>query len=183
MTSTNACITHALPEPIAGNNEGEHIKQGDEKENDERVAQRYEKRRKEVMKKRALAVGSRADALSRVCAEHINTEDKEHHTTDEFQEKEIALVIDEVHHKRHTCTRHQRINNIAERCSGSRNQSIVAPLLHGTLYAKHPYRPHGRRSDDTNEQPFEQKLKGAGIIQPKGFKIHHICKIAIFLRD
>ena len=135
------------------------------------------------MKKRALAVGSRPDALLRIRAEHINSKDKEHHAADEFQEKEIALVVDEIHHKRHTRTGHQRINNIAECRSGSRNQSIVASLLHGTLYAKHPHRPHGRGSDDTNEQPFEQKLKGAGIVQPKGFKIHHICKIAIFLRD
>ena len=145
----NGDVAHALPEEVAGYDKGEHVVEGDEEEDNQRVGERNEKRSREVVQQRALFRGYGAQALARVGAEEIQPEDEEHDAADEFHPEEVALVVDKVHHERHAEARDEGVDEIAQCRARAGDEAVVAPLLHGALYAQNAHGTHGGGGDNS----------------------------------
>jgi len=144
---------------MVGYYKGELRKRRHEKEYDERIAERHEKRRHGVMGERALPVGTLMGVLHRVRLEAIDTKDQKHQRTGNLQQILVVLIVDEVHHKAHAKTGYQCIYNIAPRCADTRDETIPAAFVESTLYAQYTNRPHRGGSDDTDKDSLEYAIK------------------------
>lgn len=150
-TRNDGQVAQTLSEPVAWDDKRQHVEEGDEKENDKGVRKRDEKSRGEIMHQSAFAVGNGTEAFPWISLEHIDAEDEEHDASEEFEPENVVLVVDEIHDERHSESGHQRIDDVAQCSSCASHDSVVAPLLYGSLDAQDTDGSHWCRSYDANQ--------------------------------
>ena len=155
-------IAHALSKEVAGNDKRQHVEQGDEQKNDERVGKGDEKGCGEVVNQSAFAGRGGAETFSRVGSVHVDTEDEEHDAADEFQPEQILLVVNEVHHQRHAQSGDEGIEDVAQCGAGTGDDAEDSTFSNGALHTKNAHGSHRRGGDDAHEKSFDNQQEGTG---------------------
>ena len=132
-SENDAQIAHTHLYRHIGHHKGKLCKRSHKEEYDERIAERNQKRSNAVMQKRALLIARLVHILHRIALEAIDTEYQQQDTSKNLKIELVLGVIHKVHHKTHTETRKERINNIAQRSTDTRNETIPAALVQSAL--------------------------------------------------
>ena len=132
-SENDAQIAHAHLYRHIGHHKGKLCKRSHKEEYDEWIAERNQKRSNAVMQKRALLIARLVHILHRIAPEAIDTEYQQQDTSKNLKIELVLGVIHKVHHKTHTETRKERIDNIAQSGTDTRNETIPAPLVQSAL--------------------------------------------------
>ena len=97
----DAEVTHAHFYRHIRHHEGKLSEGGHEEEHDERIGERYEKRRYAVVHQCALLVARLVHVLHRVAFEAVDSEHKEHQTAENLKIELVLGVAHKIHHKTH----------------------------------------------------------------------------------
>ena len=97
----DAEVTHAHFYRHIRHHEGKLREGGHEEEHDERIGERYEKRRYAVVHQRALLVARLVHVLHRVALEAVDSEHEEHQASEDLKIELILGVAHKIHHKTH----------------------------------------------------------------------------------
>ena len=138
----DAQIAHAHLQRHIRHYEGKLGKGGHEEEHDERIGERYEKRRYTVVHQRALLVARLVHVLHRVTLEAVDSKHEEHQASENLKIELVLGVAHKIHHKTHAQACKQSIYNVAECGTHTCYKPIPATLVECTLDAKDAYRTH-----------------------------------------
>ena len=111
--------------------------------------------------------------LRRVTVVGVPSEAEQHHATCYLQVKAILVVVDEVHHERHTEAGNSRIDDVARSSSYACSQSEPPPFVQCALHTKYAHRPHRRRCN----HPYKHALKDEVQYVDWHVKWHSECKV------
>ena len=138
----DAEIAHTHFERHIRHHEGKLSEGGHEEKHDERIGERYEKRRYAVVHQCALLVARLVHVLHRVAFEAVDSEHEEHQTAENLKIELILGVAHKIHHKTHAQACKQSIYNVAACGTHTCYKPIPATLVECTLDAKDAYRTH-----------------------------------------
>lgn len=155
----DAEIAHTHFDRHIRHHEGKLGKGGHEEEDDERIAQRYQESRDGIVGKGTLLVAALVHVLGRIAPEAIDAEDEEHYAAENLEDELVLRIVHEIHHEAHTQAREKRIDDVAARCTYTRDETIPSPLVQGSLNTKDTYRPHRSRGNHTDKNSLEYKVK------------------------
>ena len=97
----DAEVTHAHFYRHIWHHEGKLRKGGHEEEHDERIGERYEKRRDAVVHQCALLVARLVHVLHRVALEAVDSKHEEHQASENLKIELVLGVAHKIHHKAH----------------------------------------------------------------------------------
>ena len=97
----DAQIAHAHLQRHIRHYEGKLGKGGHEEEHDERIGERYEKRRYAVVHQCALLVARLVHVLHRVALEAVDSKHEEHQASENLKIELVLGVAHKIHHKTH----------------------------------------------------------------------------------
>lgn len=162
-----------------GLDEGKLREDSHEKKDNEGVGKRYEKCCNTIVEKRALRLPALMHLLPRVRPETIDAEKKKNYGAGNLECKLILGVLKRFHNETHAQAHHQRIDEIAHRSTHTGDETIPSALVERALNAQYTHRSHWRRSNDANDESFENKAYN--IYVNRYGQIHNECKIAKFI--
>ena len=97
----DAEVTHAHFYRHIRHHEGKLCESGHEEEHDERIGERYEKRRYTIVHQRALLVARLVHVLHRITLEAVDSKHEEHQASENLKIELVLGVTHKIHHKTH----------------------------------------------------------------------------------
>ena len=82
----------------------------------------------------ALFIAADVHIFRGIRSETIHTKQQKNNAGSDLQDITVMLILNDIHQKAHSKTLNQRINNIAHRCTNTRNNSIPTTLIECTLH-------------------------------------------------
>ena len=144
---------------MVGQHEGKLGIHGQEQENDQRVRECDEESRPRIVPDGAFLLAGLVHLPRGVTLVGIESETEQHDTSHNLEIEAVLVVVDQIHHERHTKAGNSRIDDVTHRSTDTRSQSVPASLVQRALHTKDTDRSHRRGCDHTDQQPLEDEIQ------------------------
>lgn len=139
-----------------GYHKGKLGKRRHKQEDDERIGERYQKRRNGVVHERPCAVLVALPYVGGgIAAPAIHAKHQEHHAAYDLQPELIGGIGDEIHDETHAKTSYQGVNDITDRGAHASDKAVPTAFFQRALYAQYTHRPHWCGGYDPNEKSLQ----------------------------
>ena len=144
---------------MVGQYESELGIHSEEKEDNQRIGEGHEECRPRVIPQRSLLLSALVHFLCRVAFISIEAKAQKHDATTYLQVEAILVVIDQIHHKRHTEAGKACIDDIAHGSTHAGGQSEPTSLVQCPLHAKDADGPHRSTCNNPDHHPLEDEIQ------------------------
>ena len=127
-TAHDAGKAHKHLERMVRQHEGELGVEGEEQEDNQRVGECHEERRPGIIPQRSLLLSRLMHLLRGITLIRVQAEAQQHDTTAHLQVESVLVVVDQVHHERHTEACEARIQDIADSSTRCTQRMPTGPI-------------------------------------------------------